>query len=82
MHSRNMANVKGEAHRDGDRYVGEFKVGQLNGIGTAYLSSGESLTGQFVDGKKDGEFIVKDRTGKTIKLHIYEKDQLFSWMNI
>ncbi len=51
---------KGLAHGDGlaigtDRYEGRFKQGYASGTGTYTWSTGETYTGNFVDGLRDGE---------------------------
>ncbi len=39
---------------NGDKYVGEFKDGKMNGHGTYTHAKGDSYVGEWKDGKKNG----------------------------
>jgi hypothetical protein len=39
---------------DGDKYIGEFKDGQMNGQGTMYYTNGDKYEGDFTDGQGTG----------------------------
>jgi hypothetical protein len=57
---------KGLAHGDGlafgtDRYEGRFRQGFPNGHGTYVWASGETFTGNFVNGLREGEGIYSQR---------------------
>ena len=53
-----------------DLYVGEFKNGEKEGIGTYYYSSGEYYYGNWLKGKRQGKGIIYSKFG----VIIYEGD--------
>ena len=50
---------------DGGKYVGEFKNGEINGLGTKILSDGNKYQGEWKEGKTLAG-IIYDGSGKIL----------------
>jgi len=66
----------------GDKYVGEFLDGEINGQGTYFFSNGEKHIGQYKDGKLNGKASKFDKTSIVFEQGIYEDDVLIKPINI
>lgn len=50
-------------------YLGQFRNGEMHGIGTIYYKDGSEYRGEFISGKKHGKGLLKDSDG-----HVKDKE--------
>ena len=58
--------------QNGDKYIGTFKNGLINGKGTYINNNGEKYIGNFQGNKKNGYGKLYDKNGTLIKEGIWE----------
>ena len=72
----NCTNGQGAlAHPNGDKYVGEFKVGKANGYGTITWQNGGKYVGEFKVGKANGQGTLTYPDGR-IKHGIWKDNKI------
>jgi hypothetical protein len=80
----NCYNGKGTyAYSNGDKYVGQWKEGQMNGTGSYEFKNGDRYTGDFHVNKRDGTGIYvwanKNRYSGEWKMNKREGHGVFQW---
>ncbi len=60
---------------EGGRYHGQFKSNKPHGFGTYVTDEGAVYQGQFVDGKADGQMLVKSSPDAVAIVEVWKKGE-------
>ena len=66
----------------GDKYVGEYRDGKINGQGTATYANGDKYVGEFRDNKRNGPGTLYTRDGVAISNGVWQGGDLVAANNL